>query len=85
MGDNHEPVAKLWEGYTDTYFNYYKNEYGQWFAIEPSTGLSVAQANTRKETQYKATTPAMFKKINDEITQNMINRFYDLVMEAQCL
>lgn len=85
MGEEHQPIAKEWNGYTDTYFNYYKNEVGQWFAIEPSIGLSVAQANTRKEAQHKATMPPMFKKIKDAITQDMITHFNNLVMEAQCL
>ena len=83
MGKQHKPIAKQWDGYTDIYFNYYKNEFGQWFAIEPSTGLSVVQANTRKEAQYKATMPTMFKKINEKITQEMIFNFKNLVLEAE--
>lgn len=85
MGEQGQPVAKEWSGYTDIYFNYYKNEFGQWFAIEPSTGLSVTQANTRKEAQKRATAPEMLRKINDKINQEMIQRFFELKTEAQCI
>ena len=82
MGEQGQPVAKEWSGYTDIYFNYYKNEFGQWFAIEPSTGLSVTQANTRKEAQKRATAPEMLRKINDKISQEMTIRFKNLTIEA---
>lgn len=41
-------------GYTDGRFNYYKSSFGTWFAIEPSCGLSMSQASTRKEAAAKA-------------------------------
>lgn len=41
-------------GYTDGRFNYYKCAFGGWFAIEPSCGLSMSQAHTRKEAAAKA-------------------------------
>lgn len=85
-GANGAPVAKLWEGWTDIYFNYYKNEFGQWFAIEPSTGLSVTQAHTRKEAQKRATAPEILRKINEAVTQDKIQRFFELKTEAEtCL
>ena len=51
-------IAKKQDGYNDEYFSYYCRTYNNgtktWFAIEPSTGLSVATASTRKEAQQKA-------------------------------
>ena len=38
---NRKKIARKHEGYTDGTFNYYRGEYGTWFAIEPNTGMSV--------------------------------------------
>lgn len=77
-------IAQKQDGYTDIYFNYYKFK-NIWYAIEPSTGLSVATGNTRKEAQRKAMAPAMLRKINEHINQDKITTFQDLVTAAQCL
>ena len=85
--NNNKIVAQLQNGYSDGYFNYYCHTYNNgsktWFAIEPSTGLSITTGNTRKEAQQKATTPEMFKRVNEKITQNMIQRFFELKIEAE--
>lgn len=83
------PVAKLQDGYTDGLFNYYCSKYntkrGIWYAIEPSTGLSVATATTRRDVARKATAPAMLKACNEKITQQMIQRFWELRQEAEMI
>ena len=38
--------AKQWQGWTDGEYNYYKYR-GDWFCIEPNTGHSVGQGETR--------------------------------------
>ena len=89
--DTGKPIATLQDGYYDEQYNLYfyctkyNSKYGTWHAIDPATGLSVATGNTRKEAHKNATAPGMLKKINDKITQDMITRFNNLVMEAQCL
>ena len=82
MGDKGKPIAKLQDGYQDEYWYYYHNN-ATWYAIEPSTGLSITTGYTRKEAQQKATAPEMFKKVNDKITQYMIQRFNELRIEAE--
>ena len=89
-GENGKPIAKLWDGWTDIYFNYYcikhNNRVNTWHAIEPSTGLSVATGNTLKEAKQRATAPETLRKINEKITQDMIQRFFELKTEAEiCL
>ena len=84
LGTNHKPVAKKWDGFTDGKYNYYKNEYNKWYAIEPTTGLSVINSrNTRKECEAAANTPEMLQKVKDKITNDMQMRFDMLVTEAQ--
>jgi hypothetical protein len=81
-------IAKLQNGYTDGLFNYYCTKYNgsrTWYAVEPSTGLSVATSNTLKEAAQKATAPAMLKACNEKITQSMIQRFWKLRQEAEML
>lgn len=54
--DNRTQAVKH-EGYTDGVYNYYNNgsaRYPHWFAIEPSTGLSVVSDYTRKATAEQA-------------------------------
>ena len=85
MGENNKPIAKKWDGYTDNIFNYYKNEYNQWYAIEKSTGLSVGYDNTRKNLISKVTTNEHLQKVRDKITQDLIDRFTSLVEVEQCL
>lgn len=76
-------MAKKWDGFTDGTYNYYKNENNKWFAIEPSTGLSVVYArNTRKECEQSANTPEMLQKVKDKITGAMQDRFNNLVEGA---
>lgn len=80
--------AKLQNGYTDGLFNYYCTKYNgrrTWYAVEPSTGLSVAICNTLKEAAQKATAPAMLKACNETITPFMIQRFWELRQEAEML
>lgn len=42
------------KGYSDGVFNYYRNQFGRWHAVHPTTGLSAAYAHTRRECQNKA-------------------------------
>lgn len=80
-------IAQAHDGYTDGIFNYhctkYNNHCGTWYAIEPTTGLSVTTGNTLKEARQKATAPEMFKAVHEKITEQMKKRFNDLVMEAR--
>lgn len=83
LGTNFKPVAKKWDGFTDGKYNYYKNEYKKWFAIEPLTGLSVINSrNTRKECEQAANTPEMLKKVKNAITLEKINEFIKYVSEV---
>lgn len=84
LGTNFKPVAKKWDGFTDGQYNYYKNEYNKWFAIEPLTGLSVINSrNTRKECEQLANAPEMLQKVKEKITNDMQLRFNELVTDAQ--
>lgn len=82
MGEHGKPVAKEWNGFTDGIYNYYKNEYNKWFAIEPTTGLSVVYGrNTRKECANIAHVPGMLEKVKERITTDLQTRFNSLVTE----
>ena len=83
LGTNHKPIAKKWNGFTDGKYNYYKNEYNKWYAIEPTTGLSVINSrNTRKDCEQLANTPEMLEKVKDKITEEMQMRFDKCVTES---
>lgn len=83
LGNNKKPVAKKWDGFTDGKYNYYKNEYNKWFAIEPTTGLSIINSrNTRKECVNAAHVPGMLEKVKEKITLDLQLRFNNLVSEA---
>jgi hypothetical protein len=76
-------MAKKWDGFTDGNYNYYKNEFSKWYAIEPTTGLSVINSrNTRKDCEVAANTPEMLENVQKRITKAMQDRFNKLVQEA---
>lgn len=60
------PTAKQWKGWTDGEYNYYKYK-GQWFCIEPYTGLSVGSGETR-------TIARTFADINKEKIAELRNK-----------
>ena len=78
----HKTVAEAKEGWTDGIFNYYK-EKNLWWAIEPRTGLGILQANTREETRKKANDLSLLAKIEEKVTDELIERFQNLVKEAE--
>lgn len=73
------------EGYTDGTYNYYKSENycNTWYAVEPSTGLSVANAPTRKEAATQA--HKIIEKVKERINnmQEAIERFTRCRAEAK--
>lgn len=72
------------DGFTDGTYHYYKNEFKKWYAIEPTTGLSVINSrNTRKDCETAANAPEMLEKVKEKITKYMQIRFDKLVQEAQ--
>ena len=82
-GGKNGPIIKKWDGYTDGRYNYYKNEYSKWYAIEPTTGLSVINyRNTRKECEIAANAPGIIEKVKNAIKTDMQLRFNNLVAEA---
>lgn len=83
IGQNGKITVKPWEGYTDGIFNYYKNEYNTWYCIEPSTGLSIGSDRVRKNLYNRVNTPNMYKMVNEKITQEMIFRFKDKILEYE--
>ena len=83
LDNNFKPVAKKWDGFTDGKYNYYKNEYNKWYAIEPTTGLSVINSrNTRKECEQLANAPETLEKVKNAITIDKINKFIEYVSEV---
>ncbi len=56
-------VAKRQNGYTDGTYNYYKGEFGTWYAIQPETGLSIYSSSTRKTAAEGAHAPEMAEKV----------------------
>jgi hypothetical protein len=79
---NNKIIAKQWFGYTCGRFNYYKNEWGKWEAIEPTTGLSVTYSrNTRKECEQAANTPEMLEKVKNAVTEELQERFNKIIWE----
>ena len=85
---NGKDIAEKVNGYTDGKFNYYKNEFGNWFAVEPKTGLSTgAQYKTRKQIidhayseRVTALIEAFYKKPDIE---DGIKYFNSLIQEAE--
>lgn len=73
-------------GYTDGAFNYYKNTFGRWHAIEPTTGLDVyGMQPTRKAAQDAATTPerlAIIKRKLENDGPTLADRLQKLIPEA---
>lgn len=69
------------EGYTDSEFYYYKVKYSnnviKWFCVEPSTGCSVCEANTRLEA-YKEK-ERMIDAIREKDKTKMIQKFNELL------
>ena len=83
-GNNEKPIAKKWDGYTDGTYNYYKNEFGKWYAIEPTTGMSVINyRNTRKECSDAANVPELLEKVKKAITPELQMRFNNLVADLE--
>lgn len=82
LGANNKPVAQKWNGYTDNIFNYYRDNSGRWYAIEPTTGLSVLSADTRKAAQMRASTTAMFEQIKNALKPEMQERFKNALAEV---
>jgi hypothetical protein len=79
---NKKIIAKQWFGYTDGKFNYYKNEWGKWSPIEPSTGLSVTfPRNTLKECKQAANAPELLEKVKNAITPELQQRFEKIIFE----
>lgn len=63
----------LHDGYTDGVYNYYNgggNSYRGWCAVEPSTGLAVVYANTRKECAAKACSMETLLKVEKALQIN---------------
>lgn len=84
LGTNRKPIAKLWTGWTDGTYNYYKDEFNKWHTIEPSTGLSTGYPhNTRTEAAAHVHTIEMAEKIKNAIKPEMVERFKTLVEIAE--
>lgn len=76
--------AIKWTGWTDGTFNYYKDKFGKWYTIEPTTGLSTGYPhNTRQQASEHVHTPEMMEKIKTAIKTDLQERFNKLVQEAQ--
>ncbi len=58
-------VAQLQKGFTDGIYYYYKSVGGEWFAIHPDTGLSIARDWTRKKCAERAHEPNLKRQLDD--------------------
>ena len=84
MNGYKKEYAQKWNGYTDGTFNYYKNEFGYWYAIEPTTGMSVINyRSTRKECENAAHAPGFLEKVQNALTTDLQERFKKLVEIAE--
>lgn len=83
MHTNGKTAAVLHDGYFDGYYFYYKNSAGDWWCIDPPSGLAVTCQNSRKAARDFAMRPAILKQVNDRVTPEMIQRFFDLKFEAE--
>lgn len=50
-------------GYTDGTFNYYRDQFGWWYAIDPESGAAALRNSTLKKTAAEANTPRMLEAI----------------------
>ena len=59
------PCAVLVEGYADGVFSYYKDEYGRWFAVIPTVGLSPIKTLFASHFTRKSAAEAAYSVLED--------------------
>ena len=63
MKKDGEVGAYKHDGYTDGTFNYYRDQFGWWYAIETESGMAACSDSTLKKAAPKANTPRMLEAI----------------------